>query len=310
MRTQFVRRLVASPTVHAAWRTDRSVRILLKCWKWRTQWCAKRGRWTIWIDVASFAWRFTFTPFRSTILRKRKPLNWPSFETFTQKSYKILGWEFFFLLSLYSLLITIVHLPETTLGHGIHLDAIWVQVLRAQIHLDMVHVQRLVQVPPIEMQWMLFWMMDEKKEMFKWKNEKKNRKNNVNLLFFSTVFASRLNKVINNHKILFMAKLLFGFHRTKHTDRDLNQCAIDIRLEVVALKPFIRWAQMPWGEKKHILVDLSELNRNNLLANVHWIVKYTFFFFFFLLSFRVSFNVLSRMQGEGKGQKRSNRFES
>lgn len=69
MWTQFVRRLVAGPTIDAAGWADRGVSVLLECSERRTQRRSKRCRRTIGIDVASFAWWFSLTPFRSTILQ-------------------------------------------------------------------------------------------------------------------------------------------------------------------------------------------------------------------------------------------------
>lgn len=60
--------MIAGPTVNAARRTDRCMGVLLERCKRRTQWRSERCWRTIWINVASFAGRFSFAPFCATIL--------------------------------------------------------------------------------------------------------------------------------------------------------------------------------------------------------------------------------------------------
>lgn len=68
MWTQFVWWLIAGPAIDTTWGADTGC--LLKCWKWRSQWCTERCWRTIRIYVTCFSWWFTLSPFGTSILNE------------------------------------------------------------------------------------------------------------------------------------------------------------------------------------------------------------------------------------------------
>lgn len=138
MRTQFIWRLIAGPTINTSRRTDGCVCILLECRERWTQRRAQCGRRTIRIDVTSFTRWFTLSPFCSAILDSRRTRTYtnPKLISFTRSVWVSRASQY---------------LPETRLGHGIHSNAISAQVLRGQIHPDTVHVRMLAPTLPVGM---------------------------------------------------------------------------------------------------------------------------------------------------------------